>query len=122
MDGGTLIIRDVNVPSWNDIRVGFVVRPYFVHLVDSHKVLSPRFAILRLRHTHLKITFIVNCYSSHSTADEVKLDAFDDQLGEIIHTPSTNSSLELVKYALQAVHVQDHSNPHIALDEAQPVE
>ncbi|XGW34714.1 hypothetical protein V3C99_018599 [Haemonchus contortus] len=73
-------IRGEKLSSRNVGGVGFVEHPSVVHLVDSHKVLSPRFAILRLRHMHLKTISIVNCYSTNSTADEVKLDAFNDQL------------------------------------------
>uniref|UniRef100_A0A7I4Y8T5 Reverse transcriptase domain-containing protein n=1 Tax=Haemonchus contortus TaxID=6289 RepID=A0A7I4Y8T5_HAECO len=85
MNDGTLIIRGEKLPSRNVGGVGFVVHPSVVHLVDSHEILSPRFAILRLRHTHMKTISIVNCYSPHSTADEEELDAFYDQLEEIIH-------------------------------------
>ncbi|VDM82259.1 unnamed protein product [Strongylus vulgaris] len=47
---GTLIIRGEKVPSRNVGSVGFVVHPSVVHLVDSHEILSPRLAILRLLH------------------------------------------------------------------------
>ncbi|XGW11810.1 hypothetical protein V3C99_012907 [Haemonchus contortus] len=85
MNDGTFIIRGEKLPSRNVGGVGFVVHPSVVHLVDSHEILSPRFAILRLRHTHMKTISIVNCYSPHSTADEEELDAFYDQLEENIH-------------------------------------
>ncbi|VDO36247.1 unnamed protein product [Haemonchus placei] len=49
-----IIIRGEKLPSQNVDGVGFVVHPSVVHLVDSHEILSPRFAILRLRHTHMK--------------------------------------------------------------------
>ncbi|KAK6758081.1 hypothetical protein RB195_015725 [Necator americanus] len=48
MNDGTLIIRGEKVPSRNVGGVGFVVHPPVVHLIDSHKILSPRLAILRL--------------------------------------------------------------------------
>ncbi|KAK6755619.1 hypothetical protein RB195_014161 [Necator americanus] len=48
MNDGTLIIRGEKVPSRNVDGVGFVVHPTGVHLVDSHEILSPRFAIRRL--------------------------------------------------------------------------
>uniref|UniRef100_W6NHQ6 Craniofacial development protein 2 n=1 Tax=Haemonchus contortus TaxID=6289 RepID=W6NHQ6_HAECO len=73
------------LPSRNAGGVGFVVHPSVVHLVDSHEILSPRFAILRLRHTHMMTISIVNCYSPYSAADEEELDALYDQLEEIIH-------------------------------------
>uniref|UniRef100_A0A7I5EEF3 Endo/exonuclease/phosphatase domain-containing protein n=1 Tax=Haemonchus contortus TaxID=6289 RepID=A0A7I5EEF3_HAECO len=85
MNDGTLIIRDEKLLSRNVGSVGFVVHPSVVHLVDSHEILSPRFAILRLRHMHMKTISIVDSSSPHSTADELELDAFHDQLGEIIH-------------------------------------
>ncbi|VDO72987.1 unnamed protein product [Haemonchus placei] len=46
---------------------------------------SHRFAILWLRHTHLKVVSIVEGFSLCSTADEVGLHAFCDQFEEIIH-------------------------------------
>ncbi|KAK6749631.1 hypothetical protein RB195_001938 [Necator americanus] len=49
MNGGTLVIRGEKVPSRNVGGVGFVVHPYVVRLIDSHEILSPRLAILRLR-------------------------------------------------------------------------
>ncbi|KAK6749509.1 hypothetical protein RB195_001863 [Necator americanus] len=49
MNHGTLVIRGENVPSRNVGGVDFVVYPSVVPLVDSHEILSPRLAILRLR-------------------------------------------------------------------------
>ncbi|KAK6763024.1 hypothetical protein RB195_023648 [Necator americanus] len=49
MNDGTLVIRGEKIPSQNVGGVGFVVHPSVVHLVDSHEILSPRLAILRLR-------------------------------------------------------------------------
>ncbi|EYC38733.1 hypothetical protein Y032_0699g1627 [Ancylostoma ceylanicum] len=48
LNDGTLIIRGEKFPSRNVGGVGFVVHPSVVHLVDSHEILSPRLAILRL--------------------------------------------------------------------------
>ncbi|KAK6741808.1 hypothetical protein RB195_009591 [Necator americanus] len=55
MNDGTLVIRGEKVPSRNVGGVGFVVHPSVVHLVDSHEILSPRLAILRLRPLRQKI-------------------------------------------------------------------
>ncbi|KAK6761212.1 hypothetical protein RB195_022323 [Necator americanus] len=49
MNDGTFVIREEKVPSRNVGGVGFVVHPSAVHLVDSHEIMSPRLAILRLR-------------------------------------------------------------------------
>ncbi|KAK6745848.1 hypothetical protein RB195_012144 [Necator americanus] len=64
--------------------VGFVVHPSVVHLVDSHEILSPRLAILRLRPVRQKPISIINCYSPTSAADEFELDAFYEELEEVI--------------------------------------
>ncbi|VDO63648.1 unnamed protein product [Haemonchus placei] len=58
MNDGTVIIRGGKLPSRNVGGVDFALHSSVVHLVDSHKVLSPRFAILCLRHTHLKISIV----------------------------------------------------------------
>ncbi|KAK6763816.1 hypothetical protein RB195_024226 [Necator americanus] len=62
--------------------VGFVVHPSVVHLFDSHEILSPRLAILRLRPLRRKPISIINCYSPTSVADESELDAFYEELDE----------------------------------------
>ncbi|KAK6759199.1 hypothetical protein RB195_021054 [Necator americanus] len=49
MNDGTLVIRGEKVPSRNVGGVCSVVHPSVVHLVDSHEILSPRLAILRVR-------------------------------------------------------------------------
>ncbi|KAK6764720.1 hypothetical protein RB195_024884 [Necator americanus] len=70
MNDGTLVIRGEKVPSRNVGGVGFVVHPSVVHLVDSHEILSPRLAILRLRPLRQKSISIINCYSPTSAADD----------------------------------------------------
>ncbi|KAK6760627.1 hypothetical protein RB195_021910 [Necator americanus] len=84
MNDGTLVIRGEKFPSRNVGGVGFVVHPSVVHLVDSHKILSPRLAILRLRPLRQKPISIINCYSPTSAADEPELDAFYKELEEVI--------------------------------------
>ncbi|KAK6765079.1 hypothetical protein RB195_025131 [Necator americanus] len=84
MNDGTLVIRGEKVPSRNVGGVGFVVHPSVVHLVDSHEILSPRLAILRLRPLRQKSISIINCYSPTSAADESVLDAFYEELEEAI--------------------------------------
>ncbi|VDM78380.1 unnamed protein product [Strongylus vulgaris] len=83
-DDGTLIIRGEKVPSRNVGGVGFVVHLSIVHLVDSHEIISPRLAILRLRPLHQKAFTIINCYSPTSAADDPKLNAFHENLEEVI--------------------------------------
>ncbi|KAK6748893.1 hypothetical protein RB195_001486 [Necator americanus] len=80
MNDGTLVIRGGKVPSRNVGGVGFIVHPSVVHLVDSHEILSPRLAILRLRPLRQKPISIINCYSLTSAADDSELDAFYEEL------------------------------------------
>ncbi|KAK6755767.1 hypothetical protein RB195_014263 [Necator americanus] len=84
MNDGTLVIRGEEVPSRNGGGVGFVVHPSVVHLVDSHEILSPRLAILRLRPLRQKSISIINCYSPTSAADDSELDAFYEELEEVV--------------------------------------
>ncbi|VDM80889.1 unnamed protein product [Strongylus vulgaris] len=79
---GTLIIRGEKVPSRNVRGVGFVVQPSVVYL-DSHEILS-LLAILRLHPLHQKTITIINCYSSTSAANDSELDAFYEDLEEVI--------------------------------------
>ncbi|KAK6753808.1 hypothetical protein RB195_013036 [Necator americanus] len=83
INDGTLVIRGEKVPSRNVGGVGFVVHPSVVHLVDSHEILSPRLAILRLRPLRQKSISIINCYSPTSAADESELDVFYEELEEV---------------------------------------
>ncbi|KAK6762648.1 hypothetical protein RB195_023390 [Necator americanus] len=85
MNNGTPGIRGEKVPSRNVGGVGFVVHPSVVHLADSHEILSPRLAILRLRPLRQKLISIINCYSPASAADEPELDAFYEELEVVIH-------------------------------------
>ncbi|KAK6740208.1 hypothetical protein RB195_008588 [Necator americanus] len=84
MNDGTLVIRGEKVPSRNVGGVGFVVHPSVVHLVDSHEILSPYLAILRLRPLRQKSISIINCYSPTSAADESELYAFHEELEEVL--------------------------------------
>ncbi|KAK6743803.1 hypothetical protein RB195_010853 [Necator americanus] len=84
MNDGTHVIRGEKVPSRNVDGVGFVVHPSVVHLVDSHEILSPRLAILRLRPLRQKSISIINCYSPTSAADESELGAFYEELEEVV--------------------------------------
>ncbi|VDL77871.1 unnamed protein product [Nippostrongylus brasiliensis] len=85
---GILVIRGEKIPSRNVGGVGFLffgfVHPTVVHLVDAHEILSPRPAILRLHPLHHKTISIINCYSPHVAADDSELDAFYQQLVEVI--------------------------------------
>ncbi|KAK6754350.1 hypothetical protein RB195_013384 [Necator americanus] len=83
MNDGTLVIRGEKVPSRNVGGVGFVVHPSVVHLVDSHEILSPRLSFLRLRPLRQK-SITINCYSPTSVADEFELDAFYEELEEVV--------------------------------------
>ncbi|KAK6762946.1 hypothetical protein RB195_023597 [Necator americanus] len=84
MNDGTLVIRGEKVPSRNVGDVGFVVHPSVVHLVDFYEILSLRLAILRLRPLRQKPIDIINWYSQTSAADESELDAFYEELEEVI--------------------------------------
>ncbi|KAK6749834.1 hypothetical protein RB195_002069 [Necator americanus] len=84
MNDGTLIICGEKVASRNVGGVGFVVHPSVAHLVDSHEILSPRLAIFRLRPLRQKSISIINCYSPTSAADESELDAFYEELEEVV--------------------------------------
>ncbi|KAK6734510.1 hypothetical protein RB195_017975 [Necator americanus] len=84
MNDGTLVIRGEKVPSRNVGGVGFVVHPSVVHLVDFHEILSPRLAILRLRPLRQKSISIINCYSPTSAADDSEMDAFYEELEEVV--------------------------------------
>ncbi|KAK6765401.1 hypothetical protein RB195_025358 [Necator americanus] len=84
MNDGTLVIRGEKVPSRNVSGVDFVVYPSVVHLVDSHEILSPRLAILCLRPLRQKPISIINCYSPTSAADESELEAFYEELEEVV--------------------------------------
>ncbi|KAK6752033.1 hypothetical protein RB195_003449 [Necator americanus] len=84
MNDGTLVIRGEKVPSRNVGGVGFVVHPSVVHLIDSHEILPPRLAIPRLRPLRQKSISIINCYSPTSAADESELDAFYEELEEVV--------------------------------------
>ncbi|KAK6745849.1 hypothetical protein RB195_012144 [Necator americanus] len=78
------VLQSVSNFTRNVGGVGFVVHPSVVHLVDSHEILSPRLAILRLRPVRQKPISIINCYSPTSAADEFELDAFYEELEEVI--------------------------------------
>ncbi|KAK6749745.1 hypothetical protein RB195_002010 [Necator americanus] len=93
MNESTLVIRGEKVPSRNVGGVGFVVHPYVVHLVDSHEILSPRLAILRLRPLRQKPISIINCYSPRSAADESELDTFYEELEEKFVVGDFNAKL-----------------------------
>ncbi|KAK6739471.1 hypothetical protein RB195_008140 [Necator americanus] len=84
MNDGILVFRGEKVPSRNVGVVGFVGHPSVVHLVDSHEILSPRLAILRLRPLRQKLISIINCYSPTSAADESEMDAFYEELEKVI--------------------------------------
>ncbi|KAK6736838.1 hypothetical protein RB195_019498 [Necator americanus] len=84
MNDGTLDIHGEKVPSRNVGGVGFVVHPCVAHLFDSHEILSPRLANIRLRPLRQKLISIINCYSRTSAANESKLDAFYEELEEVI--------------------------------------
>ncbi|KAK6752308.1 hypothetical protein RB195_003617 [Necator americanus] len=84
MNDGRVVIRGKKVPSRNVGGVGFVVHPSVVHLVDSNEILSPRLAILCLRPLGRKPISIMNWYSPASAADDSELDAFYEELEEVV--------------------------------------
>ncbi|KAK6729112.1 hypothetical protein RB195_006265 [Necator americanus] len=82
MNDGTLVIRGEKVKSRNVI----VVHSSVVHLVDSHEILSPRLAILRLRPLRQRHISIINCYSPTLAADESEL---DEELEKLIRNENS---------------------------------
>ncbi|KAE9413757.1 hypothetical protein Angca_001348, partial [Angiostrongylus cantonensis] len=84
LNNGTFVIRGEKVPSRNVGRVGFVVHPSIVYLVDSYEILSPRIAVLRLQISHHKKITIINCYSPTDAAEEYEINTFYYQLEEVI--------------------------------------
>ncbi|KAK6765587.1 hypothetical protein RB195_025476 [Necator americanus] len=60
-----------------------------IHLVDSHEFLSPRLAILRLRILRQKPISSINCYSPTLAADESELEAFYEELEEVMRNEKT---------------------------------
>ncbi|VDM75647.1 unnamed protein product [Strongylus vulgaris] len=58
---------------------GFVVHLPDVHLVDSHEILSPRLAVLRLRSLYQKTITIITYYSPTSVADDSEPDTSSPQ-------------------------------------------
>ncbi|KAK6739407.1 hypothetical protein RB195_008096 [Necator americanus] len=84
VNDGILVFRGEKVPSRNVGGAGFVVYPSVVHLVDSHEILSPRLATLRLRPLRQKPISIINCNSPTSAADDSELDTFYEELEEVI--------------------------------------
>ncbi|KAK6762225.1 hypothetical protein RB195_023079 [Necator americanus] len=93
MNDSTLAIRGEKVPSRSAGGVGFVVHPPVVHLVDSHEILSPHLAILRLRPLRQKPFSIIKYYSTISAADESELDAFYEELEEVIRNEKSSTQI-----------------------------
>ena len=84
LDDGTIVIRGEKFPSRNVGGVGFVVHPSVAHQFDSYEILSPRLAILRLTLSRQRKISIINCYSPTRAADENELDAFYNELEEVV--------------------------------------
>ncbi|WKX88276.1 hypothetical protein Q1695_008149 [Nippostrongylus brasiliensis] len=74
---GTVVIRGEKILSRKVGGVEFIVHPSVVHLVDSHEILSPRLAILRLHPPHHRTISIINCYSPYAAADDSELRSTD---------------------------------------------
>lgn len=89
MKDGTLVIRGEKVPSRNVGGVGFVVHPSVVQHVDSHEILSPRLAILRLKPPRHKSISIINCYSPHSAVGATEQEAFYEQIEEVVRNENS---------------------------------
>ncbi len=85
MNDGTLVLLGEKVPTRNVGGVGFVVHLSVVHLVDSHEILCPRLAVLRLSPPRQKKISIINCYSPTEAADDSELDKFYEDLEDVIH-------------------------------------
>ncbi|KAK6744138.1 hypothetical protein RB195_011071 [Necator americanus] len=81
----------VHLPSHNlrddGLVIPKVVPSKVLHAIMSrspHEILSPRLAILRLRPLRQKSISIINCYSPTSAADDSELDAFYEELEEVV--------------------------------------
>ncbi|KAK6762252.1 hypothetical protein RB195_023380 [Necator americanus] len=74
----------VEASSRNVAGVGFVVHPSVVHLVESHEILPPRLVILRLCPLRQQPIIIISCCSPTSGTDKSKLDAFYEELEEVV--------------------------------------
>ncbi|KAE9413594.1 hypothetical protein Angca_000407, partial [Angiostrongylus cantonensis] len=73
LNKGTFVIRGEKVLSRNVGGVGFVVHPSIAHLVDSHEILSPQIAVLRLQLSHHKKITVINSYSPTDAVDDYEL-------------------------------------------------
>lgn len=75
-DHKELVIIGPKVGSRNIGGVGFIVAPTVQHLVDSHEIVSPRLAVLRLRTKDQGIISIINGYAPTSVASEEEREEF----------------------------------------------
>ncbi|VDO71330.1 unnamed protein product [Heligmosomoides polygyrus] len=86
LNDGTFVIRGEKVPSRNIGGIGFVVHPSVAQHVNSHEILSPRLAVLRIQLARQKNISIINCCSPTSAADEAEMNAIYEQLEVVIRS------------------------------------
>ncbi|VDP05470.1 unnamed protein product [Heligmosomoides polygyrus] len=119
---GTLVIRGEKVPSRNVGGVGFVVHPSIVQQVESHEILSPRLAVLRIQLARQKNISIINCYSPTSAADEAETNAFHEQLEIVIRSEKSFYNSKGRKQVVYEKTILDESLSHYDCIEEDPTE
>ncbi|VDP19070.1 unnamed protein product [Heligmosomoides polygyrus] len=75
-DHNELLTTGAKVDRKNIGGVEFLVNSTVHHLVDSHKIISPRVAVLRLKTKDQGTIFIINGYASTSTSTEEEKEGF----------------------------------------------
>ncbi|KAK6035405.1 hypothetical protein COOONC_27090, partial [Cooperia oncophora] len=75
-DHNELLIVGAKVDGKNVGGVGFLVNQAVVHLVDSHKIVSPRIAVLRLLTKNQGTISIINGYAPTSAATDEEREEF----------------------------------------------
>ncbi|KAK6057131.1 hypothetical protein COOONC_05354, partial [Cooperia oncophora] len=88
-DHNELLIVGAKVDGKNVGGVGFLVNQAVVHLVDSHKIVSPRIAVLRLLTKNQGAISIINGYAPTSTATDEEREEFYQLLEDTIQNERT---------------------------------
>ncbi|KAK6036434.1 hypothetical protein COOONC_26061, partial [Cooperia oncophora] len=88
-DHNELLIVGAKVDGKNVGGVGFLINQAVVHLVDSHKIISPRIAVLRLLTKDQGAISIINGYAPTSTATDEEREEFYQLLEDTIQNERT---------------------------------
>ncbi|KAK6043596.1 hypothetical protein COOONC_18900 [Cooperia oncophora] len=99
-DHNELLIVGAKVDGKNVGGVGFLINQAVVHLVDSHKIISPRIAVLRLLTKDQGAISIINGYAPTSTATDEEREEFYQLLEDTIQNERTYYKLMPVSTAL----------------------